>query len=93
MQVFPMIEKGKNLQFYSWSKNNQSITVVGTRLPEKPMTFTFFSGKEELEASSEMITEFVTELKDSMSKQKDKKTASMAPKIPRRPRRTPRKRR
>lgn len=89
-----MIEKGKNLQFYSWSKDNQSITVVGTRLPDKPLTFTFFLGKEELQdIDSAMITEFVTELRDSMAKQKDKKSTSQASKTPRRPRRSPRRRR
>jgi len=89
-----MIEKGKNLQFYSWEKDNQSITVVGTRLPDQPMTFTFFLGKDQLEdIGSEMITQFVTELRDSLSKQKDKKATTKSPKIAKRPRRAQRRRR
>jgi len=86
-----MIEKGKNLQFYIWSKDNQEITVVGSRLPEKPLTFSFFIGKDQIEdTDGSFVSQFVVELKESMTKQKSKQAISS--KKPTRVRR-PRKRR
>ena len=83
-----MIEKGKNLQFYSWTKENQTITVVGSRLPDKPLTFSFFIGKEQLEdPDSTIVTDFVVELKESMSKKGPTKKISPSKKPLRRPRR------
>jgi hypothetical protein len=88
-----MIEKGKNLQFYSWVREGESITVVGTRLPEKPLTFSFFLGKEQLnDTDSSIVTDFVTELKESMSKTKSKNAKNNPKKVARRPRRVPRRR-
>ena len=88
-----MIEKGKNLQFYSWVRQGESITVVGTRLPEKPLTFSFFLGKEQLkDTDSSIITEFVTELKESMSKTKSNNVKNNPKEVARRPRRAPRRR-
>lgn len=86
-----MIEKGKNLQFYIWRKDGEEITVVGSRLPEKPLTFSFFIGKEQVEdKDGAFVSQFVVELKESMAKQKSKPAISN--KKPTRVRR-PRKRR
>ena len=84
-----MITKLKNLQFYSWEKDGQEITVVGTRLPDKPLVFSFFIGKDQIEdPESSVITQFVTELKESMSKnktpQKQAQTKTRKRRMPRR---------
>ncbi len=76
-----MVIKNKILEFYDWRYADKAYTVVATRTPNSTFQFSFYIGKEEVD-NTDLISDFVKDLKESIQKSKQ------APK-----RKSPRKRR
>tara|TARA_B000000557_G_scaffold257453_1_gene250771 strand:- start:1850 stop:2083 length:234 start_codon:yes stop_codon:yes gene_type:complete len=64
-----MVIKNKILEFYDWRYGDEAYTVVATRTPNSTFKFSFYIGKEEVD-NTELISDFVKDLKESIQKSK-----------------------
>ena len=58
-----MIDKGKNLQFFSWTNGGKLLQVVGQKnSPSEPTEYSFFFDKKKVDNQKELTTLFLKEL-------------------------------
>lgn len=59
-----MIEKGKIVHFYTWTKEGRKIQVIGEMSRGSGLIFSFYINKEKLEDPDGALSqEFITELR------------------------------